>query len=78
MLTDRQLQIAQLVAQGQSNREIAASLDIKISTVDSHRTAIYRKLGVHNAVALTHALVQGRHIEPIAPPKRPRGRPPKA
>ncbi|MFB4316907.1 LuxR C-terminal-related transcriptional regulator [Actinomadura sp. 21ATH] len=45
-LTGRQRQIARLAAQGLSNREIAARLDISMRTVGNHLVTIYERLGV--------------------------------
>lgn len=57
-LSPRQQEIAALIAEGKTNREIAEQLGIDISTVDSHRVLIYRKLGVRNAVELTHIAIR--------------------
>jgi non-specific serine/threonine protein kinase len=45
-LSKRQQQVAALVAQGQSNREIAAALAVSVRTVDTHVVHILDKLGV--------------------------------
>jgi DNA-binding CsgD family transcriptional regulator len=42
-LTNREREIAQLIAQGQSNLEIAANLDITERTVKAHLSSIYEK-----------------------------------
>ncbi len=52
----------QLICDGMSNREIAATLDLSINTVSVHRTNIMNTLGVHKAAelvvyALQHGLV---------------------
>ena len=47
-VTPREREIIQLVAEGQSTKEIAAQLDISIKTVESHRTNIMRKLGLRS------------------------------
>jgi DNA-binding NarL/FixJ family response regulator len=47
-ITPREREIIQLVAEGQSTKEIAAQLDISIKTVESHRTNIMRKLGLRS------------------------------
>lgn len=46
-LTDRQVQVLDLMAQGLSNREIASRLVIFAKTVEHHVGAVLRKLGVH-------------------------------
>ena len=55
-LSRRQQQVADLVAQGKRETEIAAELGIAVNTVKVHKSIIYRKLGVRNAVELTLAL----------------------
>ncbi|GAA0362010.1 response regulator transcription factor [Microbispora corallina] len=51
-LTDRELQIARLVAQGHTNAEIAAALFISPGTVKNHIAGIQRKLGARNRVGI--------------------------
>jgi DNA-binding CsgD family transcriptional regulator len=53
ILTGRELEIAGLVAQGLSHREIASRLVISKRTVDAHIEHIYGKLGVCSRVQLT-------------------------
>ncbi|HEY7009326.1 MAG TPA: LuxR C-terminal-related transcriptional regulator, partial [Jatrophihabitantaceae bacterium] len=52
-LTPTESQIADLVATGRSNREIAAELFVSVSTVEAHLTRIYRKLGLRRRTELT-------------------------
>ncbi len=47
-LTDREMQVLQLLADRLSNSEIAQRLFISLPTVKSHTRNIYGKLGVHN------------------------------
>ncbi len=47
-LTDRETDVLRLLAQGQSNQEIARSLSISATTVRSHVSNILLKLGVAN------------------------------
>lgn len=47
-LTERERSIARLVAEGSSNRDIAAMLTLSIRTVEGHMYQVYAKLGVSN------------------------------
>lgn len=55
-LSPRERQIADLVAQGYSNTNIAARLELSNNTVGVHLKHVYRKLGVHSRVELAAAL----------------------
>ncbi len=48
-LTETELRVASLAAEGRSNREIAAELFLGVSTVEMHLSRVYRKLGVRRA-----------------------------
>jgi two-component system response regulator NreC len=59
-LTERERDVLRLVAQGYSNGEIATRLRLSPKTVDTHRTRVMDKLGLHSRAALTtYALHQG-------------------
>lgn len=51
-MTDRERQIARLVAEGCSNAEIAVRLSLRPQTVKNRISLIYEKTGVRNRVAL--------------------------
>ncbi|NUR73387.1 MAG: AAA family ATPase [Hamadaea sp.] len=55
-LTAQQLQIAQLVADGSTNREVAAQLFISTRTVDHHMRNIFHRLGIRSRTELVRAL----------------------
>lgn len=63
-LTDREREIAQLLAEGRSNKEVAARLHISFKTVETHRATIMRKLGASSIVELVHYAIRNRLIEP--------------
>ena len=48
LLTDREREILQLVAEGQTNKEVAGLLNVSLTTVETHRTHILQKLGLHS------------------------------
>jgi len=52
-LSEREQEVAQRVAQGASNKEIAAQLDISERTVKAHLGAIFEKLGVRDRLQLS-------------------------
>jgi DNA-binding NarL/FixJ family response regulator len=59
-LTEREREILQLVAEGNTTKEIAVKLGISAKTVDNHRTNLMRKLNIHDVASLTrHALDLG-------------------
>jgi DNA-binding NarL/FixJ family response regulator len=51
-LTDREMEVARLIAQGYSNKEIASSLGISVKTVETHKARIMEKLGIESRVEL--------------------------
>lgn len=52
-LTDRERQVLKLVAEGRSNKEVAAFLDISVKTAMTHREHVMQKLNLHNRTDLT-------------------------
>ncbi|MDR3459624.1 MAG: response regulator transcription factor [Verrucomicrobiae bacterium] len=53
-LTDRELQVLQLLGHGFSTKTIAAELRLSFKTIETHRENIKRKLGLHDAAALVY------------------------
>ncbi len=52
LLTARERQILQLIAEGKANKEIAAMLSLSVYTVETHRTHILQKLNLHTVPEL--------------------------
>jgi two-component system NarL family response regulator len=66
-LTSREQEILLQLAQGQSNKDVAAHLDISVRTVETHRKNIKRKLGISTTAGLTryameHGVLQGTGV----------------
>jgi len=55
-LTETERRVAELVAEGRSNKEVAAALFVTAKTVETNLIRIYRKLGIHSRAALAHKL----------------------
>jgi DNA-binding NarL/FixJ family response regulator len=59
-LTAREREVLQLVAEGNSSKEIAAKLEVAVPTVETHRRQIMDKLGLHSIAELTkYAIREG-------------------
>jgi DNA-binding NarL/FixJ family response regulator len=58
LLTERERQIYQLLAEGKANKDIAALLGLSLHTVETHRTRIMEKLDVHSAAELVLSAVR--------------------
>lgn len=52
LLTEREREILQLLAQGRTNKEVASLLDIGLSTVETHRSNFMQKLNLHNTAEI--------------------------
>jgi DNA-binding NarL/FixJ family response regulator len=48
LLTDREKDVFQLLAEGKSNKEVATALNLSTATVETHRTHIMQKLDLHS------------------------------
>ena len=62
LLTDREKEILQLLAEGRSNKEAAAILDLSIYTVETHRTNLMQKLNLHNTAEIVLYAVRKKII----------------
>jgi DNA-binding NarL/FixJ family response regulator len=64
LLSNREREVFQLIAEGQSTREIAETLYVSLSTVKSHRSKIMEKLMIDNPVHLVHFAIQLGLVDP--------------
>ena len=62
-ITDREREIVQLLAEGKSSKEIATILGISVRTVETHRAAIMKKLGLKSFSELIRYAVRNKIIE---------------
>jgi DNA-binding NarL/FixJ family response regulator len=61
-LTPREVQVIRHLAEGKSNKEIAAELGITIRTVETHRAKIMLKLGLHSLAELIHYAIRTKIV----------------
>jgi len=60
LLTARESEVLQLIAEGGANKQIAAELNISIKTVEKHRQNLMEKLKIHDTASLTrYAIASG-------------------
>ena len=52
LLTDREKEVLQLLAEGRSNKEVAVQLNVGLSTVETHRANLMQKLNLHNTAEI--------------------------
>jgi two-component system response regulator NreC len=62
LLTDREKEVLQLLAEGRSNKEVANLLDIGLSTVETHRGNLMQKLDLHSTAEIVLYAVRKRLI----------------
>ncbi len=62
LLTDREKEIFQLLAEGKSNKEVATMLDLSTYTVETHRTHIMQKLNLHSSADIVLYAVRKKII----------------
>ncbi len=58
LLTPREREVLQLIAEGHSTKDIAARLHLSIKTIDTHRHRIMDKLNIHSVAGLTKFAVR--------------------
>jgi len=64
LLTEREREILQLLAEGKSNKEAASVLNLSPYTVETHRTNLMQKLGLHNTAEIVLYAVRKAIITP--------------
>lgn len=57
-LTDRELEVLELIGRGRTTREIAATLQLGVATIDTYRARIKEKMNFRHAVELQHFAVR--------------------
>jgi len=62
-LTPREMEILQLIAEGEANKQVAAELEISIKTVEKHRDHLMKKLNIHDTAGLTRYAIEEGIIE---------------
>lgn len=64
MLTAREREVLQLIAEGLSSKEIAGVLGVSLKTVDSHRSNLMEKLDIHKVSGLVRFAIRAGLVEP--------------
>jgi len=67
-LSRREREIAELIAQAKTNKEIACSLHLSVGTVKEYLFRVYRKEGVQNRTELALRVHEERRVQPITWP----------
>ena len=62
LLTPREKEVLQLLAEGKTNKEVSGMLDLSLYTVETHRTNLMQKLGLHNTAELVLYAVRKKII----------------
>ena len=52
LLTDREREVLQLLAEGRTNKDVAALLEVGVSTIETHRANLMQKLNLHNTAEI--------------------------
>jgi DNA-binding NarL/FixJ family response regulator len=62
-LSSREMEVLQLIAEGEANKQIADELSISIKTVEKHREHLMQKLDIHDTAGLTRYAIEAGVIE---------------
>ena len=63
VLSAREREILQMIAEGKTNKEVATALDLSVYTVDGHRTRIMEKLSLHSVGELVRFAVRNGLVD---------------
>ena len=63
VLSSREVEVLQLIAEGKANKQVARELGISIKTVEKHRQHLMRKLDLHDTAGITRYAIAARIIE---------------
>jgi len=63
ILTGREREVIQLLAEGKTSKEVAVALHLSVKTAETHRTNLMRKLGLHSVADLTRYAVRNRIVQ---------------
>jgi len=63
-VTAREREIIQLVAEGQSNKRVAATLGVSVKTIESHRASIMKKLRLRSVSDLVRYAIRNKIVQP--------------
>jgi len=64
VLTGREREVLQLIAEGLSSKEIAQMLGVSLKTIDSHRSNLMEKLDIHKVSGLVRFAIRAGLVEP--------------
>ena len=62
LLTDREREVLQLIAEGKTNKGIATLLSLSVNTVETHRKHVMEKLDLHNTAEIVRFAVQKKIV----------------
>ena len=62
-MTKREREILKLLAEGLSVKDIAASFDLSVKTIEAHKFNLMRKLDIHNKAQLVQYAIQKKIIK---------------
>ncbi|HEY1677740.1 MAG TPA: response regulator transcription factor [Candidatus Sulfotelmatobacter sp.] len=63
VLTTREREVIQLLAEGRTSKEVAVTLNLSVKTAETHRTNLMRKLGLHSVADLTRYAVRNGIVQ---------------